>query len=244
MQSSNLTKHFEQGSKNVDVLRGVSLSLDRGDFTAVMGPSGSGKSTLLHILAGLLTPDTGTVEIAGMRISEMGDGEATRFRRRHIGLVFQDFNLIPTLTVAENIRLPEILDGRMSDSKRTDEILDRLQISHRRDHSPHELSGGERQRVAIGRALIMNPEVIFADEPTGNLDSLSSRRFCELLTELNREGGCTILLVTHNPAVAAWSRRVHFLKDGRICDTLDVQAGGDPSRIAERYLHVIDRLEN
>ena len=234
---SGLSKGFGEGSDRVIVLDGVNLSLQRGAFDAVMGPSGSGKSTLLHLLAGLITADGGEIRVGGVSISAMNDNEVTCFRRRRIGLIFQDFNLIPTLTAEENIVLPLLLDRQTPDAGETGALLGKLGLTSRRSHVPLKLSGGERQRVAIARALMTKPEIVLADEPTGNLDSPAGRAFCDLLRKMNDEDGCTILLVSHDPVVAATAKRVHLLKDGRFVECFDT--GHDASRVASRYLETM-----
>ena len=230
----DLRKRYDAGPASVEVLKGVDLDLQPGAFEAVMGSSGSGKSTLLHLLAGLLSADAGEIIIGGERLTGMDDTTATVFRRRRIGLVFQDFNLIPTLTAEENIALPLLLDRRQPDPRTLDPLLERLGLTVRRHHLPSRLSGGERQRVAIARALVNNPGIVLADEPTGNLDSPAGRAFCDLLRETNAATGCTILLVSHDPIVAAAARRVHILRDGRLSAPFDT--GHDSGLVAERYL--------
>ena len=232
-----LCKGFGDGTNRVTVLDGVELRLPQGAFDAVMGPSGSGKSTLLHLLAGLITADAGEVRVGGVSISAMSDNEVTRFRRRKIGLVFQDFNLIPTLTTEENVALPLLLDCKTPDAGEMDLLLQKLGLTSRRTHVPARLSGGERQRVAIARALATKPDIVLADEPTGNLDSPAGRSFCELLRKMNEEEGCTILLVSHDPVVAATANRVHLLKDGRFVDCFGTQ--NDAARVAGRYLETM-----
>jgi putative ABC transport system ATP-binding protein len=185
-------------------------------MTAVMGPSGSGKSTLMHILAGLDQPNEGTVTIAGLEISAMSDGELTKLRRRHIGFVFQFFNLLPMLTAEENILLPLSIAGEKVDRAWVEELLDSVGIASRRSHRPSELSGGQQQRVSIARALLPRPTVLFADEPTGNLDSTTSRDVLELLRNSVDELGQTIVMVTHDPQAAAQADRILFLADGRL----------------------------
>jgi putative ABC transport system ATP-binding protein len=229
-----LNKSFGNATDRVTVLDGVELELERGGFDAIMGASGSGKSTLLHLLAGLITADAGEIRVGGVSISAMTDNEVTRFRRRRVGLIFQDFNLIPTLTAEENIALPLLLDRQAPDAGAIDALLDRLGLTSRRRHVPAKLSGGERQRVAIARALVTRPDVVLADEPTGNLDSPAGRSFCELLRRMNAEEGCTILMVSHDPVVAATATRVHLLKDGRFVDGFETQH--DAARVATRYL--------
>lgn len=234
-----LRKGFGEGSSRVSVLEDVNLELTRGSFDAVMGPSGSGKSTLLHLLAGLIASDGGDIRIGGVSISAMSDHDVTCFRRRRIGLVFQDFNLIPTLTAEENIALPLLLDRQAPDPRKIDDLLAKLGLVHRRTHVPQKLSGGERQRVAIARALVTQPDIVLADEPTGNLDSPAGRAFCELLRKMNEEEGCTILVVSHDPVVAATAKRVHLLKDGRFVDCFETQH--DAGLVSGRYLETMKK---
>ncbi|MGN6869272.1 MAG: ABC transporter ATP-binding protein [Solirubrobacteraceae bacterium] len=216
VSAHNLIKRYGQGDAHVDALRGVSLEIEEGRMTAVMGPSGSGKSTLMHILAGLDQPTEGTVTIAGLEISSMSDGELTRLRRRHIGFVFQFFNLLPMLTAEENILLPLSIAGEKADREWVEELLDTVGIADRRTHRPAELSGGQQQRVSIARALLPRPTVLFADEPTGNLDSNTSQDVLGLLRDSVDELGQTIVMVTHDPQAAAQADRILFLADGRI----------------------------
>ena len=237
LEVSGLSKGFGEGASRITVLDGVNVALQRGAFEAVMGPSGSGKSTLLHLLAGLITADGGEIRVGGTSIRELSDHDVTCFRRRRIGLIFQDFNLIPTLTAEENIALPLLLDRQKPDAAQIDALLARLGLTHRRSHVPIKLSGGERQRVAIARALVTRPDLVLADEPTGNLDSPAGRAFCELLRKMNEEEGCTIFMVSHDPVVAATAKRVHLLKDGRFVDGFDT--GHDASRVANRYLETM-----
>ena len=234
VRATALGKSFGSGEARAEVLRGLSFELAPGAFEAVMGASGSGKSTLLHLLAGLLAPDTGRVEIGGADLTAMSDGAATRFRRRHVGVVFQSFNLVDTLDVAENVALPVRLGHGRPDEARLAALLARLGLSGKERRRPAELSGGERQRVAIARALFAEPDVLLADEPTGNLDLAASRGICALLRELHAEERSAILLVTHDPVVAAAADRVHFLKDGAIAESFDT--GHDAAEISRRYL--------
>jgi putative ABC transport system ATP-binding protein len=234
LEVSGLCKGFGEDDRRVRVLDRLDVRLEYGVFDAVMGPSGSGKSTLLHLLAGLLAPDAGEIRVGGKSISGMNDHDLTCFRRRRIGLVFQDFNLVPTLTAEENIVLPLLLDRRPPDPAHIESILTDLDLTRRRAHLPRQLSGGERQRVAIARAFVTAPDLILADEPTGNLDSLAGRAFCDLLRVMNRDKKCTILLVSHDPVVVAAANRVHLLKDGRFVDCFET--GNDPGLISERYL--------
>ena len=233
LTAKGLWKSFGQGEAKVDVIRGLDFSMEQGSFEAVMGASGSGKSTFLHLLASLIAPDKGTIEIEGKPFDRMGDREATLFRRRRIGLVFQDFNLIPTLTAEENIELPQLLDRAKPNRDRVRELAERLGIGHRLKHLPMQLSGGERQRVAVARALFGKPAVLLADEPTGNLDAGSARSLCAVLKKLNAESGCSILMVTHDPVVASSARRIHLLRDGVFTDCFEPE--GDATRVFDRY---------
>ncbi len=203
-----------------------------------MGQSGSGKSTLLHLLAALDRPDAGEIEVAGKAIQSLSERESTAFRRREIGIVFQQFNLIPTLTAKENAELPGLLAGEDPKvlSARSTELLNRLGLAGREGHRPDALSGGEQQRVAIARALLFSPPVLFADEPTGNLDSATSERLWTLLGEIAAENGMLVLMVTHEPAAAVHCRRVFVLKDGRMTTTFDTE-GLDAAGVAARYQH-------
>ena len=217
----DITRRFGEGDSTVDALRGVTLHVPRGQFTAVMGPSGSGKSTLMHILAGLDRPTGGTVEVAGQQIAELSDNELTRLRRDHVGFVFQFFNLLPMLTAEENILLPQEIAGRRGEAGRLDEVLEQVGLTDRRDHRPSQLSGGQQQRVAIGRALIGRPTVLFADEPTGNLDSRTGEEILTLIRDSVDSYGQTTVMVTHDPGAAATADRVLFLADGLIVSDLD-----------------------
>jgi putative ABC transport system ATP-binding protein len=227
VSADNLIKRYGQGDAHVDALRGVSLEIEEGRMTAVMGPSGSGKSTLMHILAGLDQPTEGTVTIAGLEISAMSDGELTRLRRRHIGFVFQFFNLLPMLTAEENILLPLSIAGEKADREWVEELLDTVGIADRRTHRPAELSGGQQQRVSIARALLPRPTVLFADEPTGNLDSSTSQDVLELLRDSVDELNQTIVMVTHDPQAAAQADRILFLADGRIVKEIRSSTAAD-----------------
>jgi putative ABC transport system ATP-binding protein len=215
-----LTRRYGEGESAVDALRGVSLEVPAGQFTAVMGPSGSGKSTLMHLLAGLDRPTSGSVRIAGEEISSMPDRRLTKLRRTHIGFVFQSFNLLPTLTAEENVTLPLAIARAKPAAADVDALLARVGLTERRRHRPAELSGGQQQRVAIARALVARPTVLFADEPTGNLDSAAGAAVLELLRDAVSEDGQTIVMVTHDPRAAAIADRVLFLADGRIVGDL------------------------
>jgi putative ABC transport system ATP-binding protein len=197
--AAGLTRTYGAGDSAVHALRGVSLDLPAGQFTAVMGPSGSGKSTLMHLLAGLDTPSAGSVEVAGHDITRMKDRDLTRLRRKHIGFVFQSFNLLPTLSAEENVVLPVAIAGRKPPAAEIDALLERVGLTERRSHKPAQLSGGQQQRVAIARALITRPTVLFADEPTGNLDSEAGAGILSLLRDAVDTDGQTTLMVTHDP---------------------------------------------
>ena len=233
----NVVKLFRQGDREVQALAGVSLEVPQGQFLAVMGASGSGKSTMLHLMAGLTHPDSGRVLINGRELGGMNDRELTLFRRRSIGLVFQSFNLIPTLTAEENVLLPLMLDGRngAAGNAKVGQLLDSLGLSTRRHHRPDAMSGGEQQRVAIGRALVTDPAVILADEPTGNLDSGNSRSVCELLRDLSVVHGKTIVMVTHEPSVAAYATEVAVLKDGKLVCKFPSEDPKGGESLAVRY---------
>jgi putative ABC transport system ATP-binding protein len=212
----DVTRRYGEGETAVDALRGVSLEVPKGNLTAVMGPSGSGKSTLMHILAGLDKPTSGVVTIAGTDISKLNDTELTKLRRKHIGFVFQFFNLLPMLNAEENVVLPLSIAGEKPEEGWVQELLETIGLQDRRDHRPSELSGGQQQRVAIGRALVSRPTIVFADEPTGNLDSKTSGEILELLQRSVQELGQTTVMVTHEPSAAAIADRVLFLADGLI----------------------------
>ena len=216
VSAHDLERRFGAGDAAVDALRGVSLDVGRGEFVAVMGPSGSGKSTLMHLLAGLDTPTAGRVLIAGEDLAELSDDRLTRLRRTRVGFVFQSFNLVPTLTAEENVVLPLRLDGRRPDAAWVDDVLERVGLLARRGHLPAELSGGQQQRVAVARALVTGPAVLFADEPTGNLDSRSGAEVLGLLRTAADSSGQTTIMVTHDPRAAAVADRVVFLADGSI----------------------------
>jgi putative ABC transport system ATP-binding protein len=216
VEAVDLARRYGEGENAVDALRGVSLQVPAGQYTAVMGPSGSGKSTLMHILAGLDRPTDGSVSIGGREISAMSDKALTKLRRDNVGFIFQAFNLLPTLTAEENILLPSRIAGRKVDDDVLDALVERVGLSERRDHKPSELSGGQQQRVAVARALVSRPTILFADEPTGNLDSRSGAEILGLLRETVDQDGQTILMVTHDPRAAAQADRVLFLADGQI----------------------------
>ena len=216
VEASGVTRRYGAGDTAVDALRGVSLEVSRGKLTAVMGPSGSGKSTLMHILAGLDRPTSGTVAIDGTEITKLKDTDLTKLRRRHIGFVFQFFNLLPMLTAEENVVLPLTIAGEKPDKQWLDELLDKIGLADRGTHRPAELSGGQQQRVAIGRALVSRPTIVFADEPTGNLDSRTSEEILDLMRASVDTLGQTTVMVTHDARAAAIADRILFLDDGLI----------------------------
>ncbi len=229
-----LTKVFGSGDTAVRALDGIDLDIERGEMVAVMGPSGSGKSTLLHLLGALETPTAGSIALAGRRFEGLDDRELTLLRREGIGFVFQFYNLLPALTAEENVLLPALIAGdrdlQVRDRARS--LLRLVGLSERVAHLPSELSGGEQQRVSIARALLTEPELVLADEPTGNLDSRSEAQVLELLSELNREQGHTIVLVTHDPGAAAIASRVVFLRDGRLAGEIE---GGSTQRVIDFF---------
>jgi putative ABC transport system ATP-binding protein len=218
--ATDVVRRYGEGDTAVDALRGVSVDIAAGRLTAVMGPSGSGKSTLMHILAGLDKPTAGEVTVAGVDISDLGDDELTKLRRDHIGFIFQFFNLLPMLTAAENIVLPTRLAGIKPDQAWLDEVVASVGLTERLSHKPSELSGGQQQRVAVARALVSRPSVMFADEPTGNLDSTTSGEILGLLRASVDELGQTTVMVTHDAHAAAIADRVLFLADGHIVEDL------------------------
>ena len=211
-----VAKHYRRGDEDVVALDGVDLSVTAGELVALVGPSGSGKSTLLHLAGGLDVPDAGTVRVGDRDLATLSVADRARVRRREVGLVFQFFHLLPTLSVAENVELPLLLDKRRRRSERVRELLDRVGVSHRADHLPGELSGGEMQRAAIARALVAEPALLLADEPTGNLDSATGAGVLSLLTEVVAEAGTALMMVTHDEAAAALAGRVLRLRDGRL----------------------------
>ncbi len=221
VRGSELSKRFGEGPTAVDALRGVSVEFGRGSFTAIMGPSGSGKSTLMHILAGLDRPTSGWVEIAGTRLDQLSDHDLTVLRRSQVGFVFQSYNLLPILTAEENITLPARIGDLDFDRDWFQTLISAVHLEERRRHRPSELSGGEQQRVAIARALIMHPAVVFADEPTGNLDSVAGKEILTLLRRAVDDFGQTIVMVSHDANAAAIADRVLFLADGEIVDSHD-----------------------
>jgi putative ABC transport system ATP-binding protein len=233
--ADGLARNYGQGDTVVHALRGVEVAIGAGELTAVMGPSGSGKSTLMHILAGLDKPTTGTEQIAGTEITTLADTELTKLRRKHIGFVFQFFNLLPMLTARENVLLPLTIAGTKPEPGWFEDLIDRVGLADRLSHRPAELSGGQQQRVAIARALISRPSVVFADEPTGNLDSTTGGEILELMRTSVEQYGQTTVMVTHDANAAAMADRVLFLADGRIVQEL-------PRSSSREILLAIERL--
>lgn len=218
IEAVDLCKTYRLGTISTEVLKDVNLVINQGEFVSLMGPSGSGKSTLLYLLGGLDKPTSGSIKLKGRELSVMKDKEESKMRRREIGFVFQFYNLVPNLNVEENIMLPILLDGkRLKQYKnRLDEILELVGLTDRRKHTPRELSGGQQQRVAIARALVNEPDIILADEPTGNLDSKTGTEILELFKKINEEGNKTIVQVTHSNEAAQYGKRVIHVKDGRV----------------------------
>jgi putative ABC transport system ATP-binding protein len=230
-----VSKVYGKGRGAVAALREVSVGLPRGGFTAVMGPSGSGKSTFLHCAAGLDRPTAGTVRLGDTDLSRLSETRLTELRRERVGFVFQSFNLISSLTVRQNVALPLRLAGRRADAGRLEQIIRRVGLQERAGHRPGQLSGGQQQRVAIARALIAEPEVVFADEPTGALDTMTAREVLNLLRQTVDELGQTIVMVTHDPVAASYADEVLFLADGRVADSL---AAPDAAKVAERMIRL------
>lgn len=212
----NLTKIYGKGDTEVRALDNVSFSIPQGQFVAIVGPSGSGKSTLLHILGGVDTPTSGSVQIGGTDISKLDETALAIFRRRQIGLIYQFYNLLPILTVEENLTLPLLLDGRKPDKQQIRSLVATLGLNERLGHLPNQLSGGQQQRVSIGRALVNNPALVLADEPTGNLDSENSREIIALLRRFNRESNQTVVIITHDERIALSADRIISVEDGKI----------------------------
>jgi putative ABC transport system ATP-binding protein len=227
VEARDLTRVYGEGTTAVEALRGVDIDVRSGELVAVMGPSGSGKSTLMHILAGLDKPTAGTVTIAGTEITGLDDGALTRLRRKHIGFVFQFFNLLPMLNAEENVLLPLSIAGEKPDPTWLDELLGKMGLDKRRDHRPSELSGGEQQRVAIARSLVSRPTILFADEPTGNLDSKTGGEILDLIRDSVDSYGQTTVMVTHEPRAASTADRILFLSDGLIVKELREATAAD-----------------
>ena len=228
LEANQVKKEYRMGEVTVSALDGVSLVVHPGEFVAIMGPSGSGKSTLLHLLGGLDGPSDGEITLAGQPLSKLSDNEITVVRRRKVGFIFQFYNLLPTLSAEENVGLPLLIDGQSLEKHREkiQRLLELVNLSDRKDHKPDQLSGGQQQRVAIARAFANDPEIVLADEPTGNLDSRSGTAILELLRKTCNELRATIVMVTHDPRAASYADRVVFLKDGAIVRELKSPAGG------------------
>ena len=236
LEANDVSKQYQMGEVTVDALAGVDFVVEKGEFVAVMGPSGSGKSTLLHLLGGLDTTTDGEVTLGGRKLSVMSDKEVTLARRRNVGFVFQFYNLLPTLTAEENIALPLLIDGKKLKKyqSKIDELLELVGLTDRRRHKPDQLSAGEQQRVAIARAFVNDPDIVLADEPTGNLDSRAGEEIMKLLRRSCDELGQTIVVVTHDPKAASFADRIVFLKDGQIASEIRLEKGGDTAPILER----------
>ena len=214
----DVRKVYRQGENEIIALDGVSLDIARGEFAVIMGPSGSGKSTLLHLIGGLDRPTSGELLVDQRLVGQMADDQVTLFRRTKIGFIFQFFNLLPTLTALENVTLPFVLDGRSKEEseQRAKTLLTKVGLESRKDHLPEEMSGGEIQRIAVARALAFDPPILLADEPTGNLDSKTGESILSLLRQINRENGCTIVMVTHSQEAAGYGDRTIFFRDGKV----------------------------
>ena len=216
LERRNLNKVYGRGETRVDALKNISFDIEQGEFVAIVGPSGSGKSTLLHILGGVDSPTSGVVNIAGTDISNLDEGKLAIFIRRHICLIYQFYNLIPILNVEENMTLPLLLDGKKANKELLSDLVKKLGLEKRLKHLPNQLSGGQQQRVSIGRALMNNPALLLADEPTGNLDSENSKEIISLLRKFNRENNQTVIIITHDERIALSADRVITIEDGRI----------------------------
>ncbi|NLX23981.1 MAG: ABC transporter ATP-binding protein [Phycisphaerae bacterium] len=237
LKVDNLSKSYRLGSQEIRALDDVSVTVEGGQLVAIMGASGSGKSTLLHLAGGLDTPDTGTVCVEGQNLASMSDRKRTLFRRRRIGIIFQTFNLLPTLSAWENVAVPLLVDGTSGAAMRelVADIMRLVHLENRAHHRPQAMSGGEQQRVAIARALLNDPALVLADEPTGNLDSINAAEIWQLLRRLTREMGKTVLMVTHEALAASYADRVYVLKDGRVIGTIEQGEPGHAALVAARY---------
>lgn len=238
---TDVTKHYRLEEETIRAVDGVSMSASAAEFVAVMGPSGSGKTTLLHLIGGLDLPDRGRIEVDGKAINELSDAERTIFRRRKVGIVFQSFNLFPNLTALENVMLPYLVDGKASAATRDRavEMLTRVRLENRLKHRPALMSGGEQQRVAIARALMLDPVLLLADEPTGNLDPKSSREVWGLMRNLCRELSTTVIMVTHEALAASQADRVLIIRSGKICGEVTPEGAGDEKLVADRYTQLV-----
>ena len=244
LQADRVTKQYRMGEMTVNALDTVNFAVEKGEFVAIMGPSGSGKSTLLHLLGGLDGTNAGEITLAGKALSRLNDNEVTLVRRRNVGFIFQFYNLVPTLTAEENVALPLLIDGRNVNQyqSKIDELLNLVGLSERRHHKPDQLSGGQQQRVAIARAFVTDPDIVLADEPTGNLDSKSGKAILELLRHSCDELGHTIVMVTHDAYAASYADRVVFLKDGRVVRNL--QRAGHEANMMQANMDVMGHLES
>ena len=244
LHTDKVTKQYRMGEVSVNALDQVDFAVEKGEFVAIMGPSGSGKSTLLHLLGGLDGASGGEVTLAGRALSRLSDNEVTLVRRRNVGFIFQFYNLVPTLTAEENIALPLLIDGKKIEDcrERLDDLLKLVGLAERRHHKPDQMSGGQQQRVAIARALVTDPDILLADEPTGNLDSKSGTAILELLRRTCDDLGHTIVMVTHDARAASYADRVVFLQDGRIVDGLR-RADDDLHHTMEAIMDVMRRLD-
>lgn len=245
LEAKNVSKYYEMGSVTVRALDDVSLEVAKGEFVAVMGPSGSGKSTLLHLLGGLDEPTSGSIVLAGSELSRQSDNQVTLTRRRKVGFIFQFYNLLPTLTAEENVALPLLIDGQHLGSHRgrIHGLLEMVGLADRGGHRPDQMSGGQQQRVAIARAFVNEPEIVLADEPTGNLDSRSGAAILQLLRRSSQEMQQTIVMVTHDPRAASYADRVIFLKDGQVVQSLPIVHRNGHSDDMARILAVMQQLE-
>lgn len=244
LNATGLTRQYRVGAVTIDALRGVDLAVEAGEFVAIMGPSGSGKSTLLHLLGGLDAPSSGTVQVSGTTLSTLSDDALTRLRRRHIGFIFQFYNLMPTLTAAENVALPLLIDGLAGQQAgRVAALLAQVGLAGRSDHRPGQLSGGEQQRVAIARALVTEPALVLADEPTGNLDSAAGDAILDLLYRTRHDHGQTIVMVTHDAHAASYADRVIMLKDGVIVHELGPEPGQAGKRSTQTIRAILTELD-
>jgi putative ABC transport system ATP-binding protein len=242
LQALEVTKQYRMGKVTVEALRGINLTIQKGEFVAVMGPSGSGKSTLLHLLGGLDTPSSGEIYLAGKPLSRLNDRELTLLRRRKVGFIFQFYNLLPTQTAQENVALPLLIDGKRMRQQLpwVGSMLERVGLSDRSEHRPDQLSGGQQQRVAVARAFIAEPEIVLADEPTGNLDSKSGIAILDLLQQACQELSATIVMVTHDARAASFAHRILFLKDGMVVNSIAKSSEKIP---LETITTEINRLE-
>ena len=246
LEAKALEKQYQLGEHKVNALNCVDFIVEKGEFVAIMGPSGSGKSTLLHLLGGLDRPSDGEVTLAGQRLSILNDNQATLVRRHNIGFVFQFYNLLPTLSAEENVALPLIIDGQdlRKHQARITAMLEMVGLADRRRHRPNQLSGGEQQRVSIARALVTEPAIVLADEPTGNLDSKSGTTIMELLRQSCDQLGQTIVMVTHDPRAAAYSDRVVFLKDGHVIGQVVCDGAEEMSGRVRRVIEMMEKLQS